>query len=294
MKVAICMTGKSYLPEAFAYESYLCQRGHIVERIGFSDLWSEADAHIRFLGFDPKGSNRKYPGRLIHEYHSLSTGRRPKVKNFLKKLMNGRPDGRIFLSEAVAEGYSFADKVPYIYRDMGVDNLFFEAPQPSSKEFDIVYCGSLSRVGLIEVLVYFASAGYKVLVIGGASKEDRESLKSHKNIHVYGSAEREEIPSLLKLAVAGLNYTPNIYPFNIQTSTKVLEYCAAGLGVISNRYHWVKQFEKRRAANFLWFDAVPPSKEEFERFEFNIPHLRDLSWDSILETCDFESFLSEK
>jgi hypothetical protein len=57
-----------------------------------------------------------------------------------------------------------------------------------------------------------------------------------------GPVSRDQLPEIYKNARFGLNYTPDIYPYNVQTSTKTLEYLASGLGVISNKYKWSEFF----------------------------------------------------
>lgn len=39
-----------------------------------------------------------------------------------------------------------------------------------------------------------------------------------------GPVNRDQLPEIYKNARFGLNYTPDIYPYNVQTSTKTLEY----------------------------------------------------------------------
>src|SRR5690606_41451285 len=72
-----------------------------------------------------------------------------KLKDFLKKSLNKKPSGRIFLNDVVKSSLNLKDNTPYIYRDMGVDEELFQKPLPNP-EFDIVYCGSMTgRPGLI-------------------------------------------------------------------------------------------------------------------------------------------------
>lgn len=88
-----------------------------------------------------------------------------------------------------------------------------------------------------------------------------------------------------------MNFIPDQYPFNIQTSTKTLEYCASGLGVISNRYYWIENFKFSRSANFFWL-TNHFSKNDVEDFNFQIPSVIDLAWNNVLTNSDFISFLN--
>ena len=63
---------------------------------------------------------------IIHEYASLSTGMLPKLKNKVKESINSKPNLRIYLNKYVKEGMGFHDDIDYVYRDMGVDDIFFQ------------------------------------------------------------------------------------------------------------------------------------------------------------------------
>jgi glycosyltransferase involved in cell wall biosynthesis len=54
-----------------------------------------------------------------------------------------------------------------------------------------------------------------------------------------------EVPDWLLRARAGLNLMPERTPLVQQTSTKVLEYLAVGLPVLSNDYLWARQAAAR-------------------------------------------------
>ena len=84
---------------------------------------------------------------------------------------------------------------------------------------------------------------------------------------MIGRVDRNELPKYFSVCKAGLNYTPDIYPLNLQSSTKTIEYCAAGLCVVSSKYEWIKNFEKERSANFLWLDNIS-KKSDFDSYEF--------------------------
>lgn len=127
-------------------------------------------------------------------------------------------------------GIKFNDKIPYIYRDMGVDIELFQKPSNNT-----IYSGSiLGRVGLIEEILRLAKIGFE---IGEVQNLILEKFRNYENVDFVGN-------ELYSKCRAGLNYTPNIYPFNLQTSTKTLEYLASGLTLISNKYEWIDNFSK--------------------------------------------------
>lgn len=286
MIVGIPLSKFAYTPEAYAYERYLTSKGWQVQLD--HDLDPNNDINIYFMGMRPLW--KKYIGKAveIHEYQSLSTPPYAHLKNFTKKIINKKPAGRIFLNEIVAQQLSFSDAIPCIYRDMGVDKDFFQHPK-DNPEFDIVYSGSIvGRLGLVEILVRL-SHQYKVLVIGSVEGEIKELLLKH-NITLTGRVQRHELPNLYANARYGLNYTPDIYPFNIQTSTKTLEYLASGLGVISNRYIWSNHFFNSINFHPVWLND---SDICLENKGLNSDNIIEFSWDSILEKSKFNYFLNQ-
>ena len=88
----------------------------------------------------------------------------------------------------------------------------------------------------------------------------------------------------------GLNFTPDTFPFNIQDSTKVIEYCALGLGVVTNRYEWVDEFEERIEAKFLSFEAVD-SCESVLSFNFEQGDIEKYSWENVISKSNLMSFI---
>ena len=287
--VGITISSFSYTPEAYAYKDYLENLGVSVQLSNMNELDPLNDVNIFFMGFKPF---RKVQGSVkeIHEYHSLSTPKFARLKDFIKSKGNCKPDGRIFLNELVKKKMSFSDTVSYIYRDMGVDDAMFQRPNKNPK-YDIVYCGSISgRSGVVEEIIRLSNYGFKMLVIGSVSDENKTLfLENSKNIELAGRVERKQLPSLFRECKAGLNYTPDIYPFNMQTSTKTLEYLAAGLNLISNNYFWIEKFSSECELNPIWCDDIT-SYFEMGVSEKILPQ-EDFSWNHILEKNCFYDFI---
>lgn len=283
MKIGIPLSKFAYTPEAYAYEKYLKKLGHQIQ-LDY-ELDPDNDINIYFMGTRPFWKKNEGRAIEIHEYQSLSTPPYAQFKNFAKKIVNKQPSGRVFLNEFVHRNLSFSDNIPYIYRDMGVDETLFQSPSKNPL-YDIVYCGSIAgRNGLIEVLRRLAG-NYKVVVVGQVSDLERSFLK-HENITILGRVERSDLPEIYRNARFGLNYTPNIYPFNIQTSTKTLEYLASGLGVISNRYYWSEEFFRNLKYTPLWIEGDLSLQENHEqKLDFS-----SFSWSNILNDCKFEEFI---
>lgn len=288
MKIGIPLSKFAYTPEAYAYEKYLKKLGHQIQ-LDY-ELDPDNDINIYFMGTRPFWKKKKGGAIEIHEYQSLSTPPYAHFKNFAKKIVNKQPNGRVFLNEFVYRDLSFSDNIPYIYRDMGVDEALFQIPSENPL-YDIVYCGSIAgRNGLIEVLIRLAR-NYKVVVVGQVSDLESSLLK-HENITILGRVERKDLPEIYRASRFGLNFTPDIYPYNIQTSTKTLEYLASGLGVISNKYKWSEHFFSKIQYTPVWLCDTNLSLENISFFE-TIPSFDSYSWTNILHKCKLESFLND-
>ena len=291
MQVGIGLKSQAYTPEAYAYADYLTQKGVAVQLEHESLLDLNNDINIYFMGIRPFWEKRKGRALEVHEYQSLSTGKFPIFKDYVKRTANRKPAGRIFLNETVGENLGFSDDVPYIYRDMGVDESLFQKPDVNP-EYDIVYCGSVNgRVGLVEEIERLAKIGFTLLIIGEVSAEVLGVFKKYSNVTFTGRVSRDELPGLYRKCKAGLNYTPDIYPFNIQTSTKTLEYLASGLIVISNRYEWVDNFFSRNNISFLLIDDVVNLESIRDLSNDFFVSLKGFSWVDVLESSSFFMFL---
>lgn len=289
INIGITITKDSYTPEAYAYADFLSRKGHKVE-LAYR-LNPNNDINIYFMGLRPFWKYKSNRAIEIHEYHSLSTGSNPRIKNNLKAFINKKPEGRIFLNEVVRNDLKLRDNVPFIYRDMGVEDNMFQVPS-TNPIYDIVYCGSIiGRKGLINTLI-FLSQRFKVCVIGNINESDKKLLILN-NITVLGPKSRIEIADIYKESCFGLNYTPDIYPFNIQTSTKTIEYLASGLHVISNKYKWIEDFSRFHDYEPIWLDTLMENFTEFSYDRSKLPSMSEYKWDNILEICKLENFLKK-
>lgn len=290
MTIGIRISEKAYLPEAYAYASYLENRGLKIALLKGEERHEPIDLLLQFMGFEPSFFQKpaKNAPPVIHEYSSLSVPPFARVKDQVKSLFNRTPSARIFQNEQVKEILGFSDNRPFLLRDMGVDSSFFGKPLHGA-EFDLVYAGS-ERPGLEKVVRQFETLGMKMLLIGDFSSEFRKTFRMAGHVTFSGRMSRQEIPLLLRKCRMGLNFTPDVYPYRFQTSTKTLEYCAAGLGVISNRYAWVEKFCADRQASFLWLEDATTGKA-IERFEYVTPSVSDLEWNCLLDKAGFADFL---
>lgn len=295
MIVNIYKNSKSYSPEVYAYKKYLEDNEFKVNIVHSNNDFINNDIDLKFMGFEPFFSKPKNSKITIHEYNSMSVPPYAKTKNFLKKFLNGRPDGRIFLNNSIKYRFRFSDNVKHIFRDMGVDKAFFNVKKlKTKKKYDLVYSGSINaRSGLVNCLSRLADIGLKILVVGNIENKIFKSLKDKKNNLIFtGQIERTKLPELYSQCICGLNFTPDIYPFNFQTSTKTLEYCAAGIGVVSSKYYWSESFAFSNFGQFLWLENLN-SKKDFYEFNYIVPNVNDYEWNNIFQKINFADFLKK-
>ena len=291
MKIGILGKSQSYLPEAIAYKKYLEKFNHKIMITNHYNEIKNYDTIIMFMGFYPQKRNENL--KYIHEYNSLSLQPYAHLKNKLKHYLNFKPDKRIFLNNYVKYFFNFRDNISYLNRDMGYDITFKKCQKILNKkiEFDLVYTGSFdNRTGLLKCIKYLSNFGFKIALIGNMKNNLYNEYKKIPNVSLLGKLDLDEIIKIFNVTKCGLNYTPDIFPFNVQSSTKTIEYSAAGLGVLSNRYIWVETFEKSRTANFLYLDQLK-TRDQIYNYNFKNAYVDDLTWKNILEKNHFKEFI---
>jgi glycosyltransferase involved in cell wall biosynthesis len=278
-------SGKAYLPEIRAYEQYFSDKGSFevcdCATLGQYSL-KDFDVAWHFMGLH----FRRQVIFTVHEYQSLSCGSFTGTKNLVKRKFNAIPDLRLFQNEQIRSSLNFDDEVKYCYRNMGVDERFFV--QGGKKEYDFVYLGNVSRErGTYKLLDKFKTdiLSMKLLVIGEVPAEVYNRYKAAAHITFSGRIDYYEVPKLAARARYGINYMENKRPYSMQTATKLLEYCALGLPVISTSYEWVNRFEKEQDARFYKIDENLNDFDikAIETFSYKIPDVEAYKWRNIID-----------
>jgi hypothetical protein len=135
------------------------------------------------------------------------------------------------------------------------------------------------------VLQSIHQAGRSVLLVGDVPEHIQAQLPP--NVSLSGRVLHTDVPTQLRRARFGLNLVSNIAPYNQQTSTKLLEYCAVGLPVVSNDYPWVRYFAARHHGNFHLLSDNPNSwtssfAEALEAYPYQVPNVQDMQWPRLL------------
>lgn len=293
MLIDFVHTGDAYLPELQAYMIFLQNAGHEARiHRQIDSIPTSASVLWWMCGRVGTTLAHRYPSAFhIHEYASASIPPLAWFKDHLKRWSQATPNYRIFQNDWVHQRMSFQDETPWEFRDMGVASAFFESPTSNlPPEYDFVYLGEMRRLQhflpLFEALHH---AGRSVLLIGQLPDELRPYLLRYNKLHLTGKVPHDDVPALLRRACYGLNLVPDHLPFSRQTSTKLLEYCAAGLRVVSTDYTWVREFERTYGARFAYIpdrasatDYQPLITRALDTMPLRVPDVRRLAWPNLL------------
>ena len=296
MLIHFVRNGPSYLPELEAYAQFIHAQGHEA-RIHDTSTSVPDDAHVVWwiCGRVPQAEARRLRAAFhIHEYASASVPPHAWLKDQVKHWTQPRPDVRLFQNAWVRQRLGFTDGVPSHLRDMGVAQHFLDAGDgqaqkhglPDDREFDLVYLGEMSRLApFLPLLQSIHAAGRTLLLVGDVPDSLRAKLPA--SVSVTGRVPHQQVPQHLRRARYGLNLVRPVAPYHQQTSTKLLEYCAVGLPVVSNDYAWVRHFAAQHNANFYVLNDAPESwahslGEALDAFAYRVPDLQSLAWPTLL------------
>jgi len=295
-KIIMIRSDKSYLPQIDATINYFKEKNSDLTFYD-SEECSEIsqDEYDAMWVFRGKELFKKTSIPIIHEYASLSTGIFPHVKNKIKCSFSSKPELRVFLNEFVQNEMNFKDGIDSLRRDMGVDDLFFRYRE-CVKQYDCVYIGSISKArGIDRLLHHFKHQQDKrsLLLIGNVPDDIYHEFGRTENIVFTGNVAYTDVPKYASQAVYGINYMPDKYPFNLQTSTKLLEYLAMNLTVITTSYDWVTHFMKKHGLSFITVNASLDNLEsqlngqKLQCVDEEI--LSSLKWNHIIEHSGLEA-----
>ena len=297
--------GPAYLPELDAYVAFITSHGHqALVHDDSTSVPTNAQVVWWMCGRVSSTQARRLKNAFhIHEYASASVPPHAQLKDWVKHWTQPKPDYRIFQNGWVRERMGFNDGVPHTLRDMGVAQAFFDAAAPAlpvasyeddaparipPNEFDLVYLGEMSRLlPFLPLLQAIHAAGRSLLLIGDVPDALREQLPP--SVTCTGRVPHAEVPLQLRRARLGLNLVSDIAPYNQQTSTKLLEYCAVGLPVVSNDYAWVRYFAAHYQGNFHLLRDDPSTwshsfGQALDAYPYLVPDVRMLVWPQLLRT----------
>lgn len=254
-----------------------------------------------FMGVD---HSRRTPGIVkIHEYSSSSLPPLRRCKDLVKRYTNVRPDFRLFLNKYVQQQFNFRDGVPVGFRDMGITQELMRGTQRAAdkKEYDFIYCGSVTKdIRFDTILDRFlpgaTMAGHNILVLSMNFQHLAAQYRGHPNIVFKGPVSHKEVGEYLRKARFAISYKPDIEPHNQQTVTKLLEYAACRVPIITSDLAWVRSFGKQYGGDFFYLapDFSNFTMEALQQFPFRFPDLTSWTWEQQLKGSGVLPFLHSR
>lgn len=290
MKIIFNDNHPAQLPEISAYIDFARAQGWKAERLSEVSSRSDnlvADVYWTFMGVErkPKIKAKIY----VQDYCSGSVGYGKSLKNKIKKLLNFKPDIRIYLNPYVRSLFQFTDKVPYFYRDMGISDFFFKSHSFNRHGF-ICVTNLSTQAELIKILKSFNDCKRSLTVVGPVDQEV-QSLFAQSEIVFLGRVNPRELSEQLGRHEFGIVLYKNVEPYSGQTSTRILEYCASGLKVISTPTEWVNNFF---ANNAFYSLTGKIDFEAIDRFKFSNPDVSGRAWECEIQVSGVFDFLKKK
>lgn len=249
------LPGKALLPEVQAYREYFSANYQVYVRHHTADV-AQFDIVWFFMGVP---FYRARPGQfVVHEFTSLSTPPYARLKDQIKRYLLPTPSLRVFQNAMQFNILNFNDKVPHLFRDMGVSANFMQ-PATVKKSIDLIYAGSMARSRQLDkalAKLVAVKPDIRIDLFGIPEPHLQKRFADYHNIAFRGPVDYNDMPRLMHKAHFGLNYVPNVYPYNLQTSTKLLEYAACGLPVIGNYTAWLERFLKTNMIEYIDIDHL--------------------------------------
>ncbi|MBS9918616.1 hypothetical protein [Vibrio alginolyticus] len=296
MKILSLVTEKSYFPEIYAYQKFFNNLEgfdfEIINGKSVKELYSnDSDVYLVKMGFDPFYIGNSKNSVVIHDYTSCSTGSFPKIKNVIKRRLSKSSDINIFLNDRVREEYGFSMAGNNIIRDMGVDDEFYYDGELKG-EHECIYVGSIANSRGVSMMIDgIVSSNMKLSLVGDPCNEIYSKYKGNSNIKFIGKLSRKDTAKEMKKSIFGVNVTPNVYPYYFQTSTKLLEYCAANLKIITNDHVWSTCFMERTNSRFYITNDF--KVRDLYEFEFSTPNVSDYNWKKVIAQSGIVSSLNK-
>lgn len=301
MHIAFVHPHKAFLPGLQAYLHYFGKKGWKTSqwRTGTKDFPADINVFWHFMGTHYKKNDFEKKAILIHEYASLSVPPFRKIKDKIKSLGQTKPDFRLYTNNYIRESLNFGTAVPDGIRDVGIDPELYSPALKTTPEYDFIYVGSLHPhrrpEKMLDLLNTGSLATKKILLLGDAPRELKHQFAERKNIIFQPSVSREQVPFYLSRSRFALNYIPQTNPFQHQTPTKFLEYCAMNVPVISTSTPWLNEFRKNNGGNY-WIleENALPDWDTLQQFPFAFPDMRPFSWENRIQQSGIIRFLEEK
>ena len=298
MIISFIHPNKAFLPELIAYVNFFTAHNITTQIVRSpNEQQLPADVEWHFMG---RHTNRNKNVITIHEYASASVPPLSQLKDTIKKLINTKPDYRIFNNEYVLKQFQPNDGIPFGIRNYGVPSGTAHLLPAAKKQYDFVYIGTVDKGRQLDLLFdCFAQGALKehtLLVLSRAYNDVSAAYAAASNITFKGPIPYNEIYAHIQQARFGINYMPDIVPYNQQTSAKFLDYAACKMPVITTEYPWVRSFQQQYGGNYFFLQ--PGLKnftwENISSFNYEQPDLSSWTWECQIRNSGVLDFLERK
>lgn len=291
--------GKAAYPDVRAYmdyfgrdyETFECTPDQAVsaDRLDYSVCWY-------MMGFYPRSHGCAV---TVHDYRSLSVGSLRRTKDRIKRLLNARPDIRIFQNDAIRRALGFAANERTCFLPMGVPRSFIEGRDHVSEPVvDFIYIGSLLAERKCEIMLdsflarFGASRSFDLY--GPLNPSLQQRYADHDNIRFMGLIAQERLPAILQQARVGVCYFPMHYPHILQTPTKLMEYAALGMRILANDHPQSRLTAEQYGIRCLWgatsdmFEGIPDSLDWSDN---RATDPNPMAWPSVIAASGIDDLL---
>jgi len=290
-KPVICIVheGRAAYPEVKAYKRFF-QNDYITIESSFRDLKTRAPCSVYWylMGFFPRRPNS---GLVIHDYRSLSVGAFRRCKDIVKRRYNAVPDIRIFQNDQIRRELGFRCDWRTFFLPMGVSDTFVEARGLPVTEptIDFVYIGSMLADRrcdfMIDSFLKRFGTSRKLYLYGPSNYQLIRRYRGDPNIVFGGFLDQDELPLILRSARVAVNYIPNWFPYVLQTSTKLIEYAALGMRILSNEQPQSRITSELYGISCLWGppeDMFRDISDDLDWADNSALDPRQMCWSSVL------------
>ena len=298
-KIYILTPGDENYPDVDAYRSFFSVRGFEVYSGKKSEYLQDFPMGVDILWcIMGVCTSRLKANFVIHDYRSLSVGRLCSLKDVCKRLVNIKPDLRIYLNSQVKGIMNFNDSVPDVILDMGVPNWIDEVSASTDFGATYGYLGAMSFERkfdeLFDSFLENKAETDTFILIGEPEAALYEQYKQHKSLIFVGRKEQREALSIIKSCRLAVCYFPFHRPHKYQTPTKLLEYAALGSSIICNSSPSNIHTSKRYGIHVLFGGrSVFDGMGTVENVEVNDPkQFARLKWENVICDSGVISYLS--
>ncbi|MEO7277126.1 MAG: glycosyltransferase [Sphingomicrobium sp.] len=293
--------GKAAYPELRAMQDYFAERGYETTEVRPDGVFQDRARKTvcwHMMGF--------YPRRLdctvsIHDYRSLSVGRLARTKDRLKRLLNARPDIRIFQNQDIRQALGFIEDDQTRYLPMGVPQPFIEQRGPAARPaVDFIYIGSMLAERRCELMLdsflkrFGDTSSFDLY--GPPNDQLVARYSAHSNIRFRGTVAQAQLPAILCKARVGVCYFPMHYPHLLQTPTKLMEYAALGMRILANDHPQSRITAQQYGLECAWgsngdmFEAIPAALDWPDNMAVDP---RPMEWNAVISASGVEQALAQ-